>query len=84
MNITALYRGIILRLYRGIHEFKKRCQPRTNIVQGEICDLAAHSHSILNRQRNWFSQLLTVHGVNGVRQTGIHTAKPLVSEPTGL
>ena len=27
-----------------------------------------------------FSQLLIVHGVNDVRQTEIHTAKPLVHE----
>jgi hypothetical protein len=26
----------------------------------------------------YFSQLLNVHGVNGVRQTEIHTAGPLV------
>jgi hypothetical protein len=29
-----------------------------------------------------FSQLLNVHGVNDVRQTEIHTAKPLVPEPS--
>ena len=33
------------------------------------------------RWRNYFSQLLNVHGVNDVRQTEIHTAEPLVSEP---
>jgi hypothetical protein len=38
------------------------------------------SHSILVRWRNLFSQLLTVHGVNDVRQTEIHTAEPLVPE----
>ena len=31
-------------------------------------------HSILAWQRNHFSQLLNVHGVNDVRQTEIHTA----------
>jgi len=29
---------------------------------------------------NYFSQLLNVHRVNDVRQTEIHTAKPLVQE----
>jgi len=29
-----------------------------------------------------FSQLLNVHGVNDVRQTEIHTAEPIVSEPS--
>ena len=35
-------------------------------------------HSILARWRSRFSQLLNVHGVNDIRQTEIHTAKPLV------
>jgi hypothetical protein len=30
--------------------------------------------------RNYFSQLLNVHRVNDVRQTEIHTTKPLVNE----
>jgi len=44
--------------------------------------LVADSHSILARWMNYFSQLLNVHGVNEVRQTEIHTAKPLVPEPS--
>jgi hypothetical protein len=28
------------------------------------------------------SQLLNVHGVNDVKQTEIHTAEPLLSEPS--
>jgi hypothetical protein len=35
----------------------------------------------LNRWKNYFYQLVNVHGVNDVRQTEIHTAEPLVSEP---
>jgi hypothetical protein len=46
--------------------------------------LVAESHSILTRWRNYFSQLLNVHGVNDVRQTAIHTAEPLVPEPSTL
>jgi hypothetical protein len=30
------------------------------------------------RWRNYFSQLLNVHGVDDVRKAGIHTAEPLV------
>jgi hypothetical protein len=37
-------------------------------------------HSILNRWKNYFCQLLNVHGVNDVRQTEIHTAEPSSSE----
>ena len=67
-------------LYRCINDFKKGYQPRTNIVKDDKGDLVADSHSILARWRNYFSQLLNVHGVNDVRQTEIHTAEPLVPE----
>jgi hypothetical protein len=69
-------------LHRGINEFKKGYQPRTNMVKEENGDLLADSHSILNRWKNYFCQLLNVHGVNDVRQTEIHTAEPLVLEPS--
>jgi len=46
--------------------------------------LVTDSHSNLARWRNHFSLLLNVHGVNYVRQTEIHTAKPLVSEPSAF
>jgi hypothetical protein len=67
--------------YRGINDFKKGYQPRTIIVKDEIGYLVKDFYSILARWRNHFSQLLDVHGVNGVKQTEIHTAQPLVSEP---
>jgi hypothetical protein len=51
-------------LYRGINDFKKSYQPRTNIVKDEKCDLDADSHSIMARWRNCFSQQFNVHGVN--------------------
>jgi hypothetical protein len=35
---------------------------------------------MLNRWRNFFCQLLNVHGVGGVRQTEMHTAEPFVPE----
>jgi hypothetical protein len=69
-------------LYRGINDFKKGYQPRTNVVKDEKGDLVAGSHSILARWRNHFFQLLNVHGVKYVRQTEIHTAEPLVPEPS--
>jgi hypothetical protein len=69
-------------LYRGINEFKKGYQPRTDMVKEENGDLLADSHSILNRWKNYFCQLLNVHGFNDVRQTKIHTAEPLVPEPS--
>ena len=42
------------------------------------------SHSILDRWRNPFSQLFSVHGVNDISQTEIHTAEPLVPEPSAF
>jgi len=68
-------------LYRGINDFKKGYQPRTNIVRDDKGELVADSHSILARWRNYFSQILNVHRVN-VRQMEIHTAEPLVPEPS--
>ena len=69
-------------MYRGINDFKKGYQPRTCIVKDEKGDLVADSHSIMTRWRNYFSQLLNVHGAKDVRQADIHTAEPLVPEPS--
>ena len=69
-------------LYRGINDFKKGYQPRTNIEKDDKGDLVADSHSILARWRNYFSQILNVHGINDVRQTEIHTGEPLVPDPS--
>ena len=71
-------------LYRGINDFKKGYQPRTIIVKDEKGDLVADSHSIITRWKNYFSQLLNVHGAKDVRQEEIHTAEPLVPEPSAF
>jgi hypothetical protein len=39
-------------------------------------DLLADSHSILNRWKNYFSQVWNVHRVSDVKQIEIHTADP--------
>jgi hypothetical protein len=62
-------------LFRGINEFKKDYQPRNNLMKDENCDLLADSHNILNRWKNYFSQLLNVHNVSDVKQTEVHTAE---------
>jgi hypothetical protein len=36
----------------------------------------------VNRWRNYFCQLLNVHGAGGVRQTEGHTAEPFVPQPS--
>ena len=71
-------------LYRGIDDFKKGYQSRTNVVKDETGDLVTGSYSILARWKDCFSQLLNVHGVHDVRQTETHTAEPLVPEPSAF
>ena len=55
-------------LYRGIIDMKKGYKPRTSIIKDEKDDLVADSHSIMASCRNYFSQILNVHGVSDVRQ----------------
>jgi hypothetical protein len=69
-------------LFRGINDFKKGYELRTNMVKDEKGDLFANSHSILARCRIHFSQPLNVHGVNDIRQTEVPTTKPLMPEPS--
>jgi hypothetical protein len=45
-------------------------------------DLLADSHNILNRWKNYFSQLLNVHGVSDVRQIEVYTAELLIPDPS--
>jgi hypothetical protein len=67
-------------LYRGINEFKKDYQPRTNLVKDEKGDLLADPHKIVNRWMDYFCQLLNVQRVGDIRQTEIQTAEPSMSE----
>jgi hypothetical protein len=67
-----------------VFDVKKGYQPRTRIVKDEKGDLVADSHIIMVRWRNYFSQILNLHGVSDVRQAKIHTAEQLVPEPGAL
>jgi hypothetical protein len=69
-------------LYRGINEFKKGYQPRINIIKDENGNLIADPQNVLNRWKNFFNQVLNVHGVHDVRQMDIRMAEPLVPEPS--
>ena len=71
-------------LYTDMNDFKKGYPPRTIIVKDEEGDLFADSHSIMTRWKNYFSQFLNVHGAKDVRQEEIHTAEPLVPEPSAF
>jgi len=69
-------------LYRGISDSKKGYHPRCNIVKDEKGDLVADSHGIVARWMNYFSQLFNVHEVKDVGKAEIHTAEPLLPEPS--
>jgi hypothetical protein len=69
-------------LYRGINEFKKGYQSRINIINDENGNMLADPQSVLNRWKIFFNQMLNVHGVHDFRQMDIHTAEPLVPEPS--
>jgi hypothetical protein len=57
-------------------------QPRTNIEKDENGNLLADPQNVLNRLKNFFNQVLNVHGFHDVMQMDIHTAEPLVPEPS--
>jgi hypothetical protein len=52
------------------------------LVKDKGGGLLADPHKILNRWKNYFCQLLNVHGAGGVRQTEMHTAEPFLPEPS--
>jgi hypothetical protein len=71
-------------LYTEINGFDRDYQPRNNFMEDENGYLLADSHNILNRWKNYFSQLLNVHNVSDVRQIVVHMAEPLVPGPSRL
>jgi hypothetical protein len=54
------------------------------LVKGKNGDLLADSCNILDRWKNYIFQLSSVHRVGDVRQIEIHTAEPLVPEPSSF
>jgi hypothetical protein len=73
---------IIRDMYRGITEFKKGYQPKTNLVKDERGHLLVDPQKILTRWKNYFCQLLNEQGPGGIRQAEIHTAEPFVPQPS--
>jgi hypothetical protein len=51
-------------------------------VKDENGDMLVDCHTIMNRWKNYFSQLLNVHRVRNVRQVEIQTPEPLVPYPS--
>jgi hypothetical protein len=69
-------------LYNVINEFEKGYQPRINIIKDEDSNLLADSQNVLNMWKNSSNQVLNVHAVHDIRHMDIHTAEPLVPEPS--
>jgi hypothetical protein len=69
-------------LYSGIKEFKEGYQPRINIIKDENGNLIADPQSVWNRWKIFFNQVINMYGIHDVRQMDIHTAEPLVPEPS--
>jgi hypothetical protein len=82
MSLKLIIKTKILKICTETNEFKKGYQPRINIIKDENGNLLADPQSVLNRWKNFFNQVLNVHRVHDVRQMDIHTAKPLVPEPS--
>jgi hypothetical protein len=51
----------------GINDVKKGYHPRNRKVKDEKSDLVADSQNIMTKWRNYFSQILNIHGVSDVR-----------------
>jgi hypothetical protein len=65
-----------------VNEFKKGYKPRINMIKDENGNLLADPQLVLNRWKNFFNQVLNVHGVHDARQMDIQTAEPSVPEPS--
>jgi hypothetical protein len=71
-------------LHRGINEYKRSYQPRSNLCKDKNGDLFADLHKILNRWKKCFCQSLNMHNASYVRKTEVNTAEPLVPDPSCL
>jgi hypothetical protein len=69
-------------LYRGMTEFKKSYQPKTNLVKDERGNLLTDPKKNLTRWKNFFCRLLNIQGEGGIRQTEIHIAELSVPDPS--
>jgi hypothetical protein len=63
---------------------RKLTKPTINIIKEENGNLFADSHNILNRLQNLLNRVLNIHWVHDLRQMEIHTAEPLVPEPSSV
>ena len=69
-------------IFKVIKDFKKGYRARVNVIKSENQELLADSNSILNRWKDYLSQLLNVHKDNDVGVIEIQTVEPLIPDPT--
>jgi hypothetical protein len=69
-------------LYRDINELWKDTNPELMLKKDENHNVLADTQNILNSWKKLFNHMLNIHGVHDVSQMDIHTAEPLVSEPS--
>jgi hypothetical protein len=55
---------------KNIRELKRGYQPRSNLMKDKNGNVLADSHNILNRWKNYFSQILNVHNVSNYCTVG--------------
>jgi hypothetical protein len=67
-----------------VNGLKKGYQPRSNLVKDDKGDFFYRFLQYFKGWKNYFCHLLTVHGINDVRQTEMNTADPLEPVPTRL
>jgi hypothetical protein len=67
MSLKLIIKTKILEICRVINEFKKGYQPRIIIMKDENSNLLADPQSVLNSWKNFFNQVLKVHGIHDVR-----------------
>jgi hypothetical protein len=78
------YSCVLTAISISIGLLSSKMHSRADTPQDGKVDLIAESYSILAMWKNHFSQLLYIHGFNDVRKKKIHTAEPLVPEPSAL
>jgi hypothetical protein len=71
-------------LYRGMNDFKKGYQPRTNLVKDEKGLFGYRLPQNFGYVKEPFLSAIELHCVNDVRRIEIHTAEPLVPEPSAF
>jgi hypothetical protein len=69
-------------LYIGINEFQNGYKIRISIIKNESDIHLLDPQNVLNRCKNFFNQVLNVHGIHNISKMVIHMAKPLVPAPS--